>query len=457
MKFKTINPATGAVLLEHETQSQDDVFSIAHAVALEQKKWAALSLKERLSYVKRLGPVLLKHKNEYARLITLEMGKPITAARLEVEKCAWLCDVYCEKSEEWLKPEEVACDGVSHRVLFQPLGTILSIMPWNFPFWQALRFAVPTLIAGNTSLLKHSNVVPECALAIADALHEAGFPKYVFQTIIADHQTISALIQSDLIAGYSLTGSTEAGQRIAALAGTHLKKGVLELGGSDPFIVLEDASLAYAAKQAVIGRTSNCGQSCIAAKRFIVVSSVAEEFSKLFAEEMKKVVVGDPLQDTTQMGPLVNASAVASMEAFVSDAKAKGAIILVGGSRMKHAGYFFEPTLITNTTPDMDCVKNEVFGPIAPIIVVKNEEEAIALANSTEFGLGGSVWTKDLKRGMHCAERIESGIVSVNAVTRSDPRMPFGGVKKSGIGRELSHYGIREFVNIKSINVYESK
>ena len=342
-------------------------------------------------------------------------------------------------------------------VVFEPLGAILSIMPWNFPFWQAFRFGIPTLIAGNVSILKHSNVVPQCALAIEEAFNKAGFPQNVFKTIITEHESVAELVKSDLIRGVSLTGSTSAGARIAELAGRNLKKVVLELGGSDPFIVLNDADVEFAAKNAVSGRNVNSGQSCIAAKRFIVMRDVFEEFSKKFAEATNALIVGDPMDMKTDVGPLVNKDGLTQIESQVQDAVIKGAIILTGGKKLERKGYFYKPTVLSNIKINMKVVTEEVFGPVAPIIVVNDEEEAIKIANNSEFGLGASVWTKDENKGLEIAKKLEAGDIFINSVVKSDPRMPFGGIKKSGIGRELSKYGLKEFVNIKGINVYEQK
>ena len=382
------------------------------------------------------------------------MGKPIKQSLGEVEKCAWTAEVYAEKTGEWLEDEIVEADGKNHMVSFEPLGTILSIMPWNFPFWQALRFAIPTLMAGNVSILRHSNVVPQCALAIEEAFKESGFPENVFRTIITDHDAISDLIKSDHIQGVSLTGSTGAGSRVAELAGKNLKKVVLELGGSDPFIVLEDANIENAARNAVTGRTINSGQSCIAAKRFIVNEKIFEEFSKIFSENIGKLIVDDPMKMDTDVGPLVNREGLIQMEDFMKDAISRGAKMLTGGSKLDMKGYFFKPAVLVNVTTDMKVLKDEVFGPIAPVIMVKSDEEALKIANDSKFGLGASVWTDDFGKGMKIAKKLEAGDVFINSIVKSDPRMPFGGIKKSGIGRELSKYGLKEFVNVKGINIY---
>jgi succinate-semialdehyde dehydrogenase/glutarate-semialdehyde dehydrogenase len=334
---------------------------------------------------------------------------------------------------------------------------ILSIMPWNYPFWQALRFAVPTLAAGNASLLKHASNVTGCGLAIEEAFAAAGFPAGLFRTLVTDHATVAELIGRDEIRGVSLTGSTGVGARIAAAAGRELKKVVLELGGSDPFIVLEDADLEQAARGAVTGRMLCTGQSCIAAKRFIVVREVAEAFSRRFAELMAGLRVGDPLDPATQVGAIVNEDELAVLQGQLAEAVARGATVVTGGQRLPGAGCFLPPTVVTGVTPDMRLAREEVFGPIAPILVVADEEEALRVANASEFGLGGSIWTRDLERGRRLARRLETGAVFVNHFTKSDPRMPFGGIKKSGLGRELAKYGLLEFVNIKGINVYNAE
>jgi succinate-semialdehyde dehydrogenase / glutarate-semialdehyde dehydrogenase len=455
MTFTTINPATEEMIKEYSHMSQNEVMVILGNVYKAFLEWKTLPVKQRASYFIRLAGVLRNNKEPYAQLTTQEMGKPIIEARAEIEKCAWTAEVYAEKGEQWLREEVLEADGREHRVIYQPLGVIFSIMPWNFPFWQVFRFAIPTLFAGNTSLLKHASNVTGCAMAIEDVFKETGFPENVFRLVIADHDVVAGIVASDTIAGVSLTGSTIAGKRIGELAGKNLKKVVLELGGSDPFIVLEDADLDKAAAQATIGRFLNCGQSCIAAKRFIVVESVVEGFVRRFTQNVKQKVLGNPADESTHLGPLVNKAAVEQIECQVSDAVDKGATILTGGKRPKRKGYFYEPTVLINTTAEMKVIKEEVFGPVAPIIVVADEEEAVKVANATVFGLGGSVWTRDLGRGNKVARQLECGCAFVNSFVKSDPRIPFGGIKGSGIGRELSKYGLREFVNVKAINVYE--
>ena len=455
MKFKTVNPSTGEVLKEYTSMSKEEVLRIAEKCNTAQKTWKTKPLKERAALLVKLAAVLRKNKEKYAAIMTEEMGKPINDSTAEIEKCAWTAEVYAQNAERWLKEEIVEADGVKHRVVFQPLGVILAVMPWNFPFWQALRFGMPALLSGNTGMLKHASATTGAALAVESAFKEAGFPEHVFRTIIADHETVAELLAHPIIKGVSLTGSTPAGKKIAAIAGQHLKKVVLELGGSDPFIVREDADVELTAQNALKGRFQNCGQSCIAAKRFIVHEKIADAFTKRLAELAGKLVVGNPKEMNTTMGPLVNENAAKDIDAQVKRAVAEGARILTGGKRM--SGAFYSPTILTNITKEMKVAQEEVFGPVASIIVVHNDYEAIDIANNTPFGLGGSVWTKDLERGEHIARQIEAGRVFVNSIVKSDPRMPFGGIKESGLGRELSHWALREFVNIKGLSVYEHK
>ena len=456
MVIRSINPATG------ETNAQFEAFDKKKALGVvkETKKafasWKDLSISERCAYLKSLGKTLLSNKESYAKLITIEMGKPIGQAIAEIEKSAATAEIYSQRSEEWLRDEEVKADGKRHLVTFEPIGTVLCVMPWNFPFWQALRFAIPSLALGNVVVLRHSNAVPMCALAIEKAFLEAGFPENVFRTVIADHKTVEAMIKSKFIDGVSVTGGFAVGSIVGKIAGKSVKKSVLELGGNDPFIVLEDADIELAAKNAVIGRMQNNGQSCIAAKRFIVVESVAEKFTQKFVEGVRRLKVGNPLEGDVDVGPLANMQQVETLDAQIKDAIAKGGKVLVGGKRIEGKGAFYEPTLISNVKKNMKIVKEEVFGPAAPIIVAKDENQAIRIANDSELGLGASVWTRDEKRGMEVARKLDAGMTFVNAIVKSDARMPFGGIKKSGVGRELSYYGLREFANVKTINVYPS-
>lgn len=451
--LQTINPATGEKLASYELFSEEKTLGTAKVARETFEKWRKIPVGERADLLKKLGATLRSKKKEYAKIMTLEMGKPITQAEAEVEKCAWGADYYSENAEKWLQDELVATEAKSSYVSFEPLGAILSIMPWNFPFWQAFRFAIPTLVAGNTSILRHASVCPGSALAIEDAFRSAGFPDGVFTTVITDHATVAKLIESDFISGVSLTGSTEAGQRVGELAARNFKKFVLELGGSDPFIVLDDANLERAAQVGATARLQNGGQSCICAKRFIVVKSVAKQFMERFVHEFEKKKVGDPLDARTDVGPLVNAEAVETIDSQVKDAVSKGASTEFGGAT-RTPGFFFEPTILDNVDKRMKVMYEEVFGPVAPIFVVEDESQAIRTANDSEFGLGASLWTGDANRAKRLAKEIQSGMVFVNELTKSDPRLPFGGIKKSGIGRELSKYGLKEFVNVKSVSVF---
>lgn len=452
---QTVNPATGETLQAYELQTIDDLLSrIGRADKVYKENWSKLPVSERCEYLKKLASALRSNKAEYARQMTLEMGKPIVQSEGEVEKSAWTAEVYAEKAEKWLVNEVAETDAQLSYVTYQPLGVILSIMPWNFPFWQVFRFAIPTLVAGNTTILRHSNVCAGSSQAIEKCFANAGLPEGVFSSIVTDHEVVSKLIALDLIQGVSFTGSVEAGQVIGELAGKNLKKCVLELGGSDPFIVLEDADVEKAAKIGAEARLISCGQSCIAAKRFIVVESVSEKFTSEFAKEFENKKVGDPLDPKTDVGPLANQSQVTKLDGQVKDALSKGAEAVVGGGPRSGPGAFYEPTVLVKVNEQMKVLREEVFGPVAPIIEVQTEKEAIEAANRSELGLGASLWTSNSEKARKLAAEIESGMVFVNALVKSDPRMPFGGVKKSGVGRELSKYGLKEFVNVKSVNIY---
>ncbi|HEX2558078.1 MAG TPA: NAD-dependent succinate-semialdehyde dehydrogenase [Nitrososphaera sp.] len=451
-KIETVNPATGKVIASYDNETPEQVSRKVKAGREAFGKWKKLDLAERAEYMRRLGRVMRKNREDYARTVTEEMGKPVRQSLAEIEKCAWVCDYYAEHAEAFLRDEIIPTEFRKSFVSFEPLGVVACIMPWNFPFWQVMRFAVPTLTAGNVGVLKHSSVCLGSAIKLEQAFRDAGFPEHIFQSVIGDYRAGEALVQSGIDA-VSVTGSVNTGKRVAELASQDLKKFVLELGGSDPFVVLEDADLNQTAYMATQSRLLNTGQSCIAAKRFIVVKEVAEKFTKLFVENTRAEVVGDPLDSKTTVGPLVRDSQRQALAKQVDDARSKGASILAGGQSIKRDGFFYEPTIISNVNHEMEVVREEVFGPAAPIIIASNEEEAIREANNSEFGLGASIWTNNIERGIRLARQIESGIVSVNEMVRSDPRLPFGGVKKSGIGRELSEFGIKEFVNIKSIVV----
>jgi acyl-CoA reductase-like NAD-dependent aldehyde dehydrogenase len=449
---ETVNPATGKVIAKYQNMTDDQIREKVKNARSALEGWKNLDIGERCSLTRNLGRIMRRNKSEYARLITEEMGKPVRQATAEVEKCAWLCDYYSETAEAFLRDELIPTEFRKSFVCFEPIGVVAGIMPWNFPFWQAMRFAVPAVTAGNVEILKHSSVCLGSAIKLEEAFTDAGFPESVFQAVIGNSAVGEALIQSDIDA-VSITGSVDTGKRVAELASRDLKKFVLELGGSDPFIVLDDADLNQTAYMATQSRLLNTGQSCIAAKRFIVVKEVADKFTKLFVENTEAEEVGDPMDPKTTVGPLVRDSQRKALSVQVEDAKNKEGKILTGGNTIGGEGYFYEPTIVSNVTQDMKIIREEVFGPAAPIIIVNNEEEAVKEANNSEFGLGASIWTNNIERGMRLARQIQSGIVSVNEMVKSDPRLPFGGTKSSGIGRELSEFGIREFVNIKSVVV----
>jgi aldehyde dehydrogenase len=448
--IETINPTTGKVIASYDSMDTNEIIQKVKNSRLALEQWKKLDNSERALYMHSLAKIMRKNKEVYAKLITEETGKPIKQSIAEIEKSEWVSNYYAERAESFLSDELIPTEFRKSFVSFEPLGVVVAIMPWNFPFWQVIRFAVPTLTVGNVGILKHSSKCPGSALKIEEAFKDAGFPENVFQVVIGDYKAGELLVQSEIDA-VSFNGSLQAGKRIGELASKNLKKFVLILGGSDPFVVLEDADLSYTVDMAIQSRLLNTGQSSISAKRFIVVSEVAEKFSKLFVENIKAEIVGDPMDPKTTVGPLITESHRQVLTRQVDDAKSKGGKILTGGNIINREGYFYEPTVISNVNHQMDILREGVYGPVAPIIVVDNEDEAIREANNSEFGLGASIWTNNIERGIHLARQIQSGMVSVNEIVKTDPRMPFGGIKHSGTGRELYKYGIREFVNIKSI------
>ena len=452
--IESVNPATGEVVSRYRLESTEQALRKVKLAGSAFDGWSSLRVGERAEYVARLAPALRSRKTEYARIITAEMGKTISQSEAEVEKCAWTAEVYAKNAEGWLEEEAAETDARESYVTFEPLGVVLSIMPWNFPFWQVFRFAIPALVAGNTSILRHSNVCPGSSVSIRRVFEEAGFPEGVFGSVVTAHDAVPRLIESGFVHGVSFTGSAEAGARVGELAGRNLKKSVLELGGSDPFVVLGDADVRKAARVAAEARLICAGQSCIAAKRFIAVRSVAGEFTDLFVEEFERKRVGDPMDRSTDVGPLSSARQVQIVERQVRSTLSQGARARIGGRPLAARGAFYELTVLENVTQRMTAMKEEVFGPVAPVLSVRDELAAVRAANDSEFGLGASVWTEDTDRGKRLAREMESGMVFVNSLVKSDPRMPFGGIKKSGVGRELSKYGLREFVNTKSVSVY---
>jgi len=453
-KIQSINPYTEEVMKEFSLLTEQE---LNEELSLSRKAfstWRNLPVTERSGYIKRLAVQLRAEKRTYAELMTKEMGKPLREALGEVEKCAWLCDYIADNAPKFLEAENIATEALRSYAVFEPLGIVLAIMPWNFPFWQAFRFGVPAIAAGNVVVLKHASNVPQSALAIEDAFRKAGFPDHVFKTLLIDSKDALSLIDEDKVDAVSLTGSNKAGEEVAAHAGAKIKKVVLELGGSDAFIVLDDADVEKAGRMAVNARTLNTGQSCIAAKRFIVHEKVAEEFKKHFLARLRELKLGDPMDESVDIGPVAKPDILNDLKEQLRDAKAKGAEVIQVEQPQKK-GLFFAPAAVYNPTKNMKILTEEVFGPIAPIIIVKNEEEAVQTANDTEFGLGASIWSKNHERAERLARRLEVGTVAINDMVKSDPRIPFGGVKKSGFGRELSHHGLKEFVNIKSVVVRE--
>ncbi|MFC4171093.1 NAD-dependent succinate-semialdehyde dehydrogenase [Microvirga sp. GCM10011540] len=447
----SVNPATGKVIASFEEYQPDDIEQALEEASQAQRAWARVPVSERVRLLTKAAEVLRSRKAHYASLITSEMGKPILEAEAEVEKCAWNCDFYAAQAEGFLAPEQVPSNASESMVVFDPLGVILAIMPWNYPFWQLFRFLAPALAAGNGAVLKHASNVPQCALAIEEVLRDAGAPTGLFRTLIVGASAVEGLIEDPRIAAVTLTGSTEVGSLVASQAGRQIKKQVLELGGSDPFIVLADADVEAAAAVAVRARFLNVGQSCIAAKRFIVEESVADAFAAALCAKVEALVVDDPMRRDCNIGPMARANLRDDLHSQVERSVAAGAELLTGGHPLDRPGFYYAPTVLDRVTPDMAAFVEETFGPAAAIIRVRNAEEAVELANRTEFGLGAALWTGDLERARVLARRIEAGAVFINGMVASDPRLPFGGIKKSGYGRELGVFGIREFTNIKTI------
>jgi len=452
--LKSINPATGKIVKTWETHSDKGVEKIINATDKVWHQWRNTSFGFRVTCMQNLASLLRGRSEELAKLMANEMGKVLREGISEIEKCAWVCEYYAQNAESFLQNEPIQTEAYHSFVSYQPLGTILAVMPWNFPFWQVFRFAAPTVMAGNTAVLKHASNVPGCAMAIEDLFREAGFPENVFRTLLIGSNQVESVIKHHAIKAVSLTGSTPAGKSVATIAGSVLKKCVLELGGSDPYLVLKDADLEAAAKICVKGRLLNAGQSCIAAKRFIVVDDVYSEFLEHFTHEMNRAVFGDPCDAETTMGPMARTNLRDELHQQVVDSVKKGAEIVLGGEIPNRKGAFYPPTILENVKPGMPAYDEELFGPVAAVIRVKDEAEAIKVANYTEFGLGAAVFTRDLKKGENIAEKLlDAGCCFVNDFVKSDPRLPFGGIKLSGFGRELSTHGIREFVNVKTVVV----
>ena len=452
--IKTVNPATEEIIQEYEVMTKEQIIEKVKKAQNTFQNWKKDSSK-RTDLLHDFANELRKDKENLARTATKEMGKAIKESRSEVEKCAWAIEYYADHGQIFSTGEIVNTDARKSIITFQPLGVIGSIMPWNFPYWQGLRFAAPSLMVGNTIILKPASATMQCGIEIEKTFDKAGVPQGVFQTLVGDSRIAEMLIDSNGINAITFTGSVPVGAKVAQRATSKLKKTVLELGGSDPFIVCADADIEKASTGAVKGRFINCGQSCIASKRFIVVKKVADEFTEKFIQKTERLRVGDPLSEETDVGPLVNAKSLENMEGIVNRTAKTGAELLTGGERINGKGYFFKPAIFKNVSPEMEIAQEEVFGPVAPIITANDEKQALEIANDSKFGLGASIWTQDLEKAERLSSMVDSGIVTVNNVVVSDPRVPFGGIKNSGFGRELSRYGMLEFVNIKSVRFYD--
>jgi succinate-semialdehyde dehydrogenase/glutarate-semialdehyde dehydrogenase len=451
MPIASINPADGTTLKTFEPLSEAQIDEKLQRAADTFRAYRRTAFKERKSMMLRVAEILETEKHDFARLMTTEMGKPIKGAVGETEKCAWVCRYYAENARHHLADELVETNAKKSYVRFQPLGPVLAVMPWNFPFWQVFRFAAPALMAGNVGLLKHASNVPQCALAIEDIFRRAGFPEGAFQTLLVGSEAVQRILEDTRVVAATLTGSEPAGRSVASIAGKQIKKTVLELGGSDAFIVMPSAQLEEAVTTAVKARTINNGQSCIAAKRFIVAAEIYDEFERRFVEEMKALRVGDPLKESTDIGPLATEQILKDVDEQVKTSVAAGALVLTGGKKLDRGGNYYEPTVLVNLPPNSPASCEEIFGPVAMLFRVKNIDEAIGLANATTFGLGSAAWTNDQNEQEHFIDELEAGSVFINGMVASDPRLPFGGIKNSGYGRELSEFGIREFVNIKTV------
>jgi succinate-semialdehyde dehydrogenase/glutarate-semialdehyde dehydrogenase len=449
--LSSVNPADGSSHEVVQAFSKEQLEEALQQSADAAPGWRDRPIEQRCELMREAAFVLRANSESFARMMTLEMGKPIGEARAEVEKSALGCEYYADHGAAFLADEEIASDAGRSLVAYQPLGTVLAIMPWNFPFWQVFRFAAPALVAGNTGLLKHASNVPQCALAIEQVFTEAGFPAGVFRSLMIPSSQVAAVIEDGRVHAVTLTGSEPAGRQVAATAGAAVKKSVLELGGSDPFIVLADADLDLAVETAVASRFLNTGQSCIAAKRFIVVPEIADDFVARFQVAVEALSVGDPLDETNRIGPMARHDLRDELHQQVVESIDQGAVAVTGCVPLDGPGAYYQPSILDRVRPGIRAYKDELFGPVASVIRAQDAAEAVRIANDTDFGLGGSVWTQDISRGEAIARQLQCGAAFVNGLVKSDPRLPFGGVKNSGYGRELSHHGIHEFVNAKTI------
>jgi succinate-semialdehyde dehydrogenase/glutarate-semialdehyde dehydrogenase len=453
--ISSINPATGEVLRRIDPHAPDEIERRLERSVRAARLWCETPILDRAALLTRVAERLEKNKQEYGRLMTLEMGKTFAAAVQEAEKCALACRYYAEHGPTFLKPEPIG--GADERVEFHPLGVVLAVMPWNFPFWQVMRFATAALIGGNVALLKHASNVPQCALALEELFRVAGAPEGVFQTLLVGNEGVAPIIGDARVAAVTLTGSEGAGRAVARTAGEHIKKAVLELGGSDPFIVMPSADFDRAVDTAVKARTINNGQSCIAAKRFIVAAPLYDRFERAFVERMRSLKVGDPFDEATDIGPLATSQILEGLDDQVKRSVAAGARLLLGGTRRPGPGNFYEPTVLVDIPGNSPAYRDELFGPVASLFRVESLEEAVAIANDTPFGLAASAWTGDRAEAGRFIHTLEAGSVFINGMVVSDPRFPFGGIKSSGYGRELGSFGPREFVNIKTVRAFFSR
>jgi len=451
MSFEVINPATGEKVADVPSWDSQQLEAGLAAVAAASPAWRNTPMADRCALMRKAADVLRANKDKYAFIVTQEMGKLINDARAEVEKCASVCDFYADNGPKFLADEVIESDAGKSYVAYLPLGTVLAVMPWNFPLWQVFRFAAPALVAGNTSILKHASNVPQCALLIEDVFKQAGFPENIFRALMIRASQVKSVIEDSRVHAVTLTGSEPAGRQVAATAGNSLKKSVLELGGSDAFIVLEDADLDLTVQGAVMSRFLNTGQSCIAAKRFIVVDAIAEDFVTRFKAAVEALKVGDPMDESTTLAPMARENLRDELHVQVVDTLAAGAIAVTGCEPVDCPGTFYKASIIDRVEPGMRAYHEELFGPVAIVIHARDEEDALRIANDSPYGLGGSVWTQDSNRGERIARQVESGCTFVNGMVKSDARLPFGGIKNSGYGRELSQHGIREFTNAKTI------
>jgi len=450
--MKSINPASGELIEEYDQMKDDALNAIASDAATAQEKWRRNSFYERSLLLQRAAELLEENKEKYAKLMAREMGKPLAQGKSEIEKCVWVCNYYADNTKDFLEEEVIKSDAGKSYVTFNPLGTVLAIMPWNFPFWQLFRFGAPALMAGNAVILKHAPNVTGCALAIEDLMHEAGIPDDLFRTVTADVNQTQDLIKNPDVAAVTLTGSTRAGKAVASTAGSVLKKTVLELGGSDPYLILDDADVEKAAETCVTSRLINSGQSCVAAKRLIAVEDIYDEFLEVVFHKMNEKKIGDPFNSATDIGPMAREDLRDNLHAQVQKSVAEGAECILGGSVPNREGFYYPPTILTEISKGMPAYEEELFGPVASVIKVKDTREAIKVANDSNYGLGAAVFSEDLQRAEEIAAyELEAGCCFVNEFVKSDPRLPFGGIKESGYGRELSHFGIKEFVNVKTV------